>query len=67
MPGGVSTWVSATPVTDPATTMAPRRQSLPGWVSPSHTWLISAMTVKDTASASPQANMTASPRGPSTA
>ena len=54
----------ATPATEPAVTMAARRHKSRGWVTPSHTWLISAITGKDTASAAPQANMMASPRHP---
>ena len=57
-------WPSSTPLADPATTAAPRLHSRPGWVMPSQTWLISAMTGKDRASAIPQTNMMASPRAP---
>ena len=57
--------MTATPVTEPATTIAARRHIRSGWVSPSHTWLISAMIGKEMASAMPQTNITASPRPPS--
>ena len=53
MPDRVSRCVTATPVTDPATTIAARRHIRSGWVSPSHTWLISAMIGKEMASAMP--------------